>query len=190
MNQPNESPHELRALVVFESMFGNTEAVARAIAEGLAPTMQVAVHDVNEAPTDLSDVDLLVAGGPTHALGMSRRRTRGSAEEQGARPAAAAGAGIRDWLGKVATKGRIDAAAFDTRIGHPRVPGSAARGIQRLMRRRGLAMVCRPVSFWVDGTPGPLGDGELGRAELWGHELSVLTQGVAGIRHSSTVPRG
>ena len=76
------TPPRPRALVVYESMFGNTEAIAHAIAEGLSLQLAVELVEVSAAPTTLRDVDLLVAGGPTHAFGLSRRSTRESAREQ------------------------------------------------------------------------------------------------------------
>ncbi len=67
------------ALVVVESVFGNTRAVAEAIAAGLADRMTVRVVDVADAPTAVTGLDLLVVGGPTHAFGMSWSATRRSA---------------------------------------------------------------------------------------------------------------
>lgn len=76
----------MRALVVFESMFGNTQVIARSVADGLAPRMRVDLVEVGAAPTALDgDVDLLVVGGPTHAFGMSRAGTRQSAAQQSQR---------------------------------------------------------------------------------------------------------
>ena len=64
-----------RALVVYESMFGNSEKVARAVAQGVAEVMPVKLVEVTVAPTELEGVDLIVAGGPTHAFSMSREST-------------------------------------------------------------------------------------------------------------------
>ena len=73
----------MRARVVYESMFGNTQVIAQAVAEGLAMNMTVDLEEVGSAATEMSgDVGLLVVGGPTHAFGMSRERTRESAAEQ------------------------------------------------------------------------------------------------------------
>ena len=70
----------MRARVVFESMFGNTQVIAQAVADGLAESMSVELEEVGSAATEIAgDVDLLVVGGPTHAFGMSRQRTRESA---------------------------------------------------------------------------------------------------------------
>jgi Flavodoxin len=84
----------MRARVVYESMFGNTQVVAQAVAEGLAKSLAVDLEEVGTAATDISaDIDLLVVGGPTHAFGMSRERTRESAAEQAARGIVSAGEG-------------------------------------------------------------------------------------------------
>jgi len=63
----------MKALVVYESMFGNTEQIARAIAVGLGESVDVQVAEVTDAPTKPDhEIALIVAGGPTHAFSMSR----------------------------------------------------------------------------------------------------------------------
>ncbi len=164
----------MRALVVFESMFGNTEAVARAVAEGLAERMDVDVRGVDQAPLSLPDDPvLLVVGGPTHALGLSRPATRKDAARQAAGAFTGTCTGLREWLGRVgpAPTGTLGA-AFDTRV-HAPVPGSAARKVARRLRRLGVRMTAPATTFWVDGTPGPLLDGEVERARRWGAELAA-----------------
>jgi hypothetical protein len=163
----------LRAVVVYESMFGNTQQIALAIGKGLATGLEVAVVEVGDAGTAGADADLLVVGGPTHAFGLSRASTRQSAAEQATAPVVSTGTGIREWLGSLpaATTGR-PAATFDTHLDKPRwLPGSAARGAARQLRRLGYRLVLPPESFYVTGTPGPLLDGELARAEEWGQRL-------------------
>jgi flavodoxin len=67
----------MRALIVVESWFGNTRAIAGAVAEGLGGFMTVDVTEIGDAPARVApDVDLVVVGGPTHAFGMSRPSTR------------------------------------------------------------------------------------------------------------------
>jgi flavodoxin len=71
----------VRAVIIYESMFGNTHAIADAIGkgigQGLEPVDNVVVAPVVEAGRERSgDADLLVVGGPTHLHGMSRARTR------------------------------------------------------------------------------------------------------------------
>jgi hypothetical protein len=162
----------MHARVVYESMFGNTQTIAQAVAEGLAESMSVDLEEVGSAATDIDDgVDLLIVGGPTHAFGMSRERTRESAAEQAAGAVVSSGQGLRDWLDAV-TGGsrRIAAAAFDTRIDKPRVPGSAAHGAERRLRRR-FDVVEQAASFYVTNTSGPLVDGERERARRWGEGI-------------------
>lgn len=118
----------MRALVVYESMFGNTRAIAEAVAAGLEAHLPVLVREVSGAPIVLDeDVRLLVAGGPTHAFGMSRARTREQGSQRGGPGTSATGLGIREWLGQVRRPGDVAAATFDTRANRPRLPGSAAR---------------------------------------------------------------
>ena len=70
----------MKALIVYESMFGNTEQIARAVAAGLEESVDVQVAEVTAAPTEPDpDVALIVAGGPTHAFSMSRANTRADA---------------------------------------------------------------------------------------------------------------
>ncbi|GAA3446419.1 flavodoxin family protein [Planomonospora venezuelensis] len=168
----------MRALVVFESMFGNTQTIAEAIAEGLSTRMDVDLVEVGEAPKAVPEgVDLLVVGGPTHAFGMSRPATRQSAAQQAPRGLVSRGGGLREWLTTL-TGGAQDvaAAAFDTRIDNRWIPGSARRGAEKLLHRRGFAILTGSQSFYVSDTPGPLLDGEGERARLWGVSLAAACQ--------------
>jgi hypothetical protein len=162
-------------LVIYESMFGNTRQIAEAVASGLveAGARGVAPVPVEEAPPELpEDVELLVVGGPTHAFGMTRPRTR---QDAAARPGAVSTGrlGIREWLDRLEIfRPGVPAATFDTRIGKPRVPGSAAKGAARRLRSRGLELVVPPETFWVRDTEGPLDEGECERARAWGAALA------------------
>jgi hypothetical protein len=171
----------MRALVVYESMFGNTRAVAEAIATGLAAVGEVEALEVAEAPTGhLSGIDLLVVGGPTHALGLSREQTRASAVDETDQPLVSPGTGLREWLAALESpEGPIAAATFDTRTQRPRLPGSAAVAAGRRLRRLGFARALRPETFWVGGMTGPLVDGELERAHMWGLALAEQVAPVA-----------
>jgi flavodoxin len=169
----------MRAMIVYESMFGNTEAIATAIGEGVATQIPVEVVEVGSAPIEIgSEVTLLIVGGPTHAFGMSRPRTRRDAAEQ-ALGHVVSTSGIREWLATVTRSGSGSAVAFDTRVKKGWVPGSAARAAQRRLRGQGFSSVADPTSFYVGGTPGPLLEGEQARAQKWGEELAatVLTRG-------------
>jgi hypothetical protein len=162
----------MKALVVYESMFGNTETIARAIASGLGDACDVTLADVTTMPYP-SDVDLLIVGAPTHAFGLSRPGTRQDAVRQGAVRQDAAKIGLREYLDAAPMLAGLAAAAFDTRVIRPFLPGSAARKADRQLRRLGCRMLASPVSFEVTGTAGPLAHGETGRAERWAHELAA-----------------
>jgi len=168
-----------RALVVYESIYGNTRAVAEAIAEGLAPLGSVEVRSVFDADDSGPDaVDLLVVGGPTHMHGMtssfSRKAAVQAGEEDGAEIVTGAreGRGLRQWLGELSGNGR-KAAAFDTRIDRsPTLTGAASRSIARRLHGRGFVLVSDHESFFVEDSEGPLAEGELERARSWGALLA------------------
>lgn len=162
--------HDMRALVVYESMFGNTEQVARQVADGLAGHGDVEVREVSEAPAQPDErLDLVVLGGPTHAFSMSRVSTREDAHRQGATHGEVSG-GLREWLAGLASGSHHPSvAAFDTRVTKVRrIPGSAARKAARVARQLGYPVSEPPESFYVLDTDGPLADGELERARAWG----------------------
>jgi hypothetical protein len=168
----------MRALVVVESVFGNTRRIAEAISSGMAAQIDVRLVDVAEAPTELVEVvevDLVVVGGPTHAFGMTRPSTRRGAAEQTGGRVAAAEIGLREWLGALPS-GTGGAAVFDTRVARPCTPG-ASRGAARRLKRKGYRLITRPETFRVRGTEGPLCDGELDRARAWGAALAAQLAG-------------
>jgi hypothetical protein len=165
-----------RALVVYESMFGNTQTIAQTIAEGLSSVGTVDLVEVGAAPTSVpGDIDLLVVGAPTHAFGLSRPGTRKSAADQAVDGIVSTGIGVREWLDALRTPHPAAAvAAFDTRVKVPLLPGSAARRVLKRLRGFGFTVVDRPQSFFVVGTPGPLRDGEVEHARLWGAHLAAV----------------
>jgi hypothetical protein len=165
----------MAAVVVFESMFGNTRQIADAVTEGLARYLRVEQVEVGAAPVIIGDdVELLVVGGPTHAFGLTRPGTRQSAAQQAEDGLVSTGTGLREWLGAL-PKASSDMAvtAFDTRISRPRLPGSAAAAAEKRLRRLGFRVLSRSQSFFVEGTTGPLVRGERERARRWGEELAV-----------------
>ena len=174
----------MRALIVYESMFGNTQRIADAIAEGLGRHGRVEVVEVSQAILPVPhDLDLLVIGGPTHAFSMSRPTTRQSAKQQAVGPLISGGSGIREWIARLAATGRkVDTAVFDTRLGKPMwTTGSAARSAAKHLKRSGIPLTAPAASFTVTATTGPLGDGELARARQWGETLGqVITSATAG----------
>ena len=150
----------MSALVVYESVYGNTRAVAEAISAGLVPLGEVELRPVHEAG-DVREAELLVVGGPTHMHGLtssfSRRAAVKAGEEDGAavEPGAAEELGLRQWLADLSGERRA-AAAFDTRIDRsPTLTGSAARGIARRLRAGGYQLVADSESFFVEDAEGP-----------------------------------
>jgi hypothetical protein len=173
------TPTSPRALVVYESIFGNTRQVAEAVARGLGTRFEVQVVEVSHAPAAPEGVALLVVGGPIHAFGMTREATRQDARKQAfekGTPVVSPGPGVREWLAALAVEpGPRAAAAFDTgvKLGGWFVVGSAARGEAKALRAHGYAVVARPEHFLVGGIDGPLQEGELARAEAWGAAVAA-----------------
>lgn len=163
----------MKALVVYESLFGNTEKVARAIASGLSEHLDVDLAEVGTAPATFAEpLDLIVVGGPTHAFSMSRPSTRQDAVKQGATHGSPQ-LGLREWLERLHRAGHSErVATFDTRVSKVRhLPGSAAKGAARYVRKLGYTAVAPAESFYVDDVSGPLLEGELDRARGWGKRL-------------------
>jgi hypothetical protein len=136
----------MRAQVVYESMFGNTAAVAEAVATGLRPSFEVTVSSVAEAANHPApQVDLLVVGGPTHAFGLSRTVTRRDAADRTDDPVEIE-IGIREWLdAALPVQASRSAAAFGTKIARPPwLPGSAAKGIAKRLRHLGYHLAVPP----------------------------------------------
>jgi flavodoxin len=163
----------MSTIVVYESVYGNTHEIAKAIAEGLGPATLVSVREAVERGVEPGD--LIVIGGPTHIRGLATRRTRKAALEDGKPhhldPSAADEPSLKSWLDSLSPRAGRKAAAFDTRINKARwITGTAARGIARRLRRHGVEVVATE-SFLVAGGEGPLVDGELERARAWGEEL-------------------
>jgi len=177
----------MKAVVVFESMYGNTRAIAEAVAKGIGTdgAVDVTVVPVGEADGELvRQADLLVVGGPTHAHGMSHAATRRAAREAAGKPdstlrldpaADVEGPGVRGWLARLDSTGAVSA-AFDTRLDAPPVfTGRAGPKIARQLQRRGFAPVADAESFLVTKKT-ELCSGETARAQDWGSRLAALAK--------------
>ena len=162
----------MRAIVVYESLWGNTEKLARAVASGLGLTMSVELVDTDAAPATIEGYDLVVVGGPTHAFSMSRPSTRAQGVEEKGAPHAP-GRGIREWLDALPpTTTPVPAATFDTRVDAPRLPGSAAKAALKELTAHGFTTLTTPRTFRVHGYEGPIVEGELDAAAAWARELA------------------
>lgn len=160
----------MKAVVVYESLFGNTAAIARAIAEGIGPEAR-ALSTAEASGHALADADLLVVGAPVIAFSLPSDKMR---QDIAANPAGAPAPpdlshpSVRSWLAAL-PHGQGAAAAFETRIWWS--PGGATGAIERGLQEAGYAPVVKAHRFIVQDKYGPLRDGELERARQWGAEL-------------------
>lgn len=162
----------MRTLVVYESMFGNTAAVAAAMARALTPAGAVRLELADDRP-DVGDAELVIVGSPTHGFALPSRLSRRAARAQGADASAASRAGIREWLaelGAVPADSAPFAATFDVRQA-PGTAGAPSRRVRRRLDGLGFRTIGEPASFRVGPTAGPLRDGELDRAAAWAEAL-------------------
>ncbi|HKN53625.1 MAG TPA: flavodoxin domain-containing protein [Amycolatopsis sp.] len=168
----------MRTVIVYESMFGNTERIARAIADGLAVSGGAEVVNVDDAPADLTGIDLLIVGGPTHMHGMSNPTSRKSAAQQ--TDDVKSRNGLREWLDSLDSLPKeMTVASFDTRLDKPRwLTGSAAAGATKRLKRHGCKTILSSESFFVAGSASDLGlaAGELERAHAWGEALAAAAR--------------
>ena len=151
----------MKALVIYDSIFGNTEKIARAIANALGSQVDVEILQANKvAPEQLTELDLLVVGSPT----------------RGFRPTEAV-TGLLKRIRSKALKG-AKVAAFDTRFKADELDsaglrfvvktgGYAAKRIAAQLKKAGGNLIVPPEGFYVEDTEGPLKTGELERAAEW-----------------------
>jgi hypothetical protein len=158
------------ALVVYESFWGNTAAIARAIAEGIGGAR---VLTTDEATADLvAAADLVVAGAPVLGFRLPTEGMRSSlprSEIQAPRPPDVSHRSMRSWL-EALPRGHGAGAAFETRVSWS--PGGSIKGIGHGLAAAGFEVLGPGGKFVVTGRYGPLRDGEVERARAWGSELA------------------
>jgi hypothetical protein len=160
----------MKALVVYESLWGNTAAVAREVAAGIGPDVEVLTTDA-ATPDKVADADLIVAGAPVQAfhLGDDRIRASIARDEAGsATPPDLAHPSMRSWIGSLPYR-EARMAAFETRIWWS--PRGATGDIERLFGVAGYRPIAKAEKFVVKDKAGPLREGELERARRWGEEV-------------------
>lgn len=179
---PHPSSRPRTALIVFESMFGNTGHLCRAVAEGLRThgVTTLTLNVARAAPPDTVSADLLVLGAPTHAGSLSDITTRAEAVRQGADSDRLTG-GLREWLvhahpGTTRHPHGVGVAAFDCRAhrleaGAPVLDG-AARSALAMAHLQGFRPRGEAEVFYVGDLLGPLAPGEMERATSWGQALA------------------
>jgi hypothetical protein len=165
----------MRALVVYESHWGNTAAIAHAVAEGIGAGARV-MSTAEAKANDLDGLDLIVVGAPVIGFRLSTQQAVDNMRTNPGRgaPPDVSHPPVRSWLESLpsGTATAAAAAAFDTRVGGPF--GSAAPAILESLAAAGYRPVSKPTGFTVKGSKGPLRHGELERARRWGAELATL----------------
>jgi hypothetical protein len=166
----------MRAIVVYESHWGNTEAIARAIADGFGPEARALTTDEATGAV-LADADLIVAGAPLVAFGLtSDKMFESIAAETGRAPSRPdlSHPTMAVWVKRL-PRGKGYSAAFETRMRWS--PGGASGAIDRGLEGAGYQPLGKGRRFLVKGKYGPLRDGELERARQWGADLAERLQG-------------
>jgi flavodoxin I len=141
----------MKALIVFDTVQGNTEIMARAMAVALTSVDVKVIRPGEVNPQDLKTIDLLVVGSPT----------------MGGRPTHTMQA-FMTGIPSDALKG-IDLIVFDTRLtaGWVKIFGYAAGKIADGLKIKGGRLIASPAGFFVTGNKGPLKYGEKERAATW-----------------------
>jgi hypothetical protein len=155
---------------VYESLWGNTAAIAGAIAEGVGPGAR-ALSTAEATEEMLGGADLIVAGAPVFAFHMSSDRARqdiAAHPEPGAPKPNLSHPSLRSWLDALAP-GTGQCAAFDTQVRGPF--GKGAPAIAQALQAKGYHLAEPPQGFVVSGKYGPLRPGERERATQWGERL-------------------
>jgi len=156
----------MKALIIYDSVFGNTERVAQAMGDALEPRGEVGTRRTADvAPEDLTDVDVLIVGSPTRGFQPTPD--------------------TKKLLKRIPAGGleSVRVAAFDTRFAVEEMDsgllrflvkwfGYAAKPIATRLERKGGDLIVAPEGFIVEGTEGPLRDGELERAAGWATKIA------------------
>lgn len=161
----------MKAIVVYESHWGNTAAIAKAIAEGIGPNAR-AVTTTEATPDLIGDASLVVAGAPIMAFGLPSERMLESMTKDTKAPVApdVSHPSLREWLDAL-PHGTAAAASFETKLRWS--PGSATGTIDDRFRRAGFHTIANSEKFVVKGSYGPLREGEVERAREWGASLAA-----------------
>ncbi len=148
----------MKAMVIFDSNFGNTQRVAEAIA-GELNTQAMPVSSVSGK--ELEETDLIVLGSPINGWRPTEKTTR-----------------FLEGLSKGQLKG-VRAAAFDTRV-KLFIHGDAAKKIAKALEKAGAEVIVEPQAFFVKGKEGPLLDGEIEKAAEWAKRVRSKYEQLSG----------
>lgn len=148
----------MKTLIIFDSMYGNTEKIARAIGDAITGEVMV-LRASESSPTDFKSVDLFIVGSPTQGFRATKP--------------------VQAFIEGIPTGGLkgMNVAAFDTRMPEAeagrglrfimKIGGYAAPSIAEALQKKGGKLVAPPEGFLVKDKEGPLVGGELERAGSW-----------------------
>lgn len=161
----------MKALVVYESHYGNTEKIAEAIAEGIGPDAR-ALNTTEATPEAVADAELVVAGAPVMAfhLPSDSMIANMTNDTKAPTPPDVSHPSLRDWLDRL-PHSQAAAASFETRLRWS--PGGATSAIDDRFHKAGFHTIAKPGKFVVKGSYGPLREGEVERAREWGATLAA-----------------
>jgi flavodoxin len=144
----------MKTLVVYDSLYENTKAIAQAIGDALPGEVEV-LHVDEANASALKACDLLVAGAPTHGAKPSPNMQQ-----------------FLDQIQAPALEG-VKVACFDTRMTNRLILlfGTAAPKIAKALQEKGGTLAGTPAGFYVRGGKGPLKGGEIERAAGWAKGL-------------------
>lgn len=161
----------MKALIIYDSAFGNTEQIAQAVGGAIGSPDDVKVLRVGDVkPDHLVGINLLILGSPTQRF----------------RPLPS----ISNMLNGIPQNSLVSVkvAAFDTRLTieeinktpvlafFVRLSGDsayAAKHIAIQLKKKGGQLIVPPEGFFVEGMEGPLVEGELERAKEWAKQISA-----------------
>ena len=164
----------MKAIVVYDSVYGNTEQIALAIADALETQAEVAHFRISDVQAEqLAGVELLIVGSPTQrfrSTAVISSLLKGLADKslKGVKVAAF---DTRLTMGKIE---ETPALAFFVRLfGHS---AYAAKPIADMLKKKGGKLIVPPEGFYVEGMEGPLAQGELERAANWARQILQKAQ--------------
>lgn len=159
----------MKTLILYDSVYGNTEKIALSIGNALGPQEDVSVMKVSDAkPDQFTGLDLFIVGAPTQ-----RFRTTPAMND------------LLKMIPQNSLKG-VKVAAFDTRLSTGEINKTpilaffvrlfgvnayAARLIANQLKKKGAKLAVSPEGFFVEGMKGPLVEGELERAMNWARQI-------------------
>ena len=153
----------MKVLIVYDTLHGNTEKIAKALKEGIASKHEVKLIKAAESKiSDIKNIEMLMLGSPTHGGWYTEP--------------------IKNFLGAIPEKGlqNIKAAAFDTGSTKENQNifvkaligffGYASPRIAKVLNKKEANNIGSETFFVLD-MKGPLKDGEIERAKEWARRI-------------------